>query len=641
VCDDLSSALRAIRFVKERNLGRTMVLAGSLCRSEKGPVLGVRPRVGDLSSCAPEHAEWVAGLLGRTFVVPSGRVAEILLRAGVGPSVTPEGEVFHPNGLLTTGTRSGVGILSRKTELRSLELEIEDYDRMVAEREARRVEMESRTKATEETLEYLRQRIYEQTIARHDAAAREEQLGSRVAFLAQELETARVERGQLLLQKAALEERSVKIHRLLSELEELKRRVDAELVELNSTGTRYEVARRELTDRLTHAKVERAKVEEKRAAVEKRIEMMNGSLREVQDALRRFEARRQEIAGRIESVRQEIERRRAERESLAAEIEGKRAWVLELESEKSARTSSVEEARQAGEAATADHAACSSEIQELRIEEGEQRVKLEGHLARARDEQGIDLRETSIGCTDEEGVDWPVLGTEVDELRRKVMGFGAVNVEALSLLQDLETREKQILAQEEDLTKTKGELTELIQKLNRESQELFTKTLGVVREHFNAIFRKLFGGGKADIAVEEEPGIDPMDQGLQILARPPAKDFTTISLLSGGERSLTALALVMALFKANPSPFCILDEADAALDEKNVERYAGLVTEFVEETQFIVITHNKRTMAVADVMYGVTMETPGVSKKVAVELNGDDGLELLREKRKVVMSSEV
>jgi chromosome segregation protein len=232
----------------------------------------------------------------------------------------------------------------------------------------------------------------------------------------------------------------------------------------------------------------------------------------------------------------------------------------------------------------------------------------------------------------EEIADPAALSREVDELRAKISGFGAVNVVALDQLNELEEREKYMLAQTEDLTKSKTQLEELIRDLNKESRDLFEKTFDFVKEQFGTIFRKIFGGGKADLVLQAAEGADQMELGLEIMARPPGKELTSISLLSGGERSLTAIALVMALFKANPSPFCLLDEADAALDEKNVERYAGVVKEYSGETQFIVITHNKRTMAVCDALYGVTMEQQGVSKKVSVSLSGDQGLDMLKGK---------
>ncbi|HLG41849.1 MAG TPA: chromosome segregation protein SMC, partial [Planctomycetota bacterium] len=215
-------------------------------------------------------------------------------------------------------------------------------------------------------------------------------------------------------------------------------------------------------------------------------------------------------------------------------------------------------------------------------------------------------------------VDWKGLQEEVGRLRNRLQSFGNVNMLALEKLQELEQRETFCKDQRRDLHKSKQELEEFIDKVNKESQEMFSKTIEIVRKHFNDIFRKVFGGGKADILVESDPAVDPLDQGVEVLTKLPKKEISKLSLMSGGEKSLTAIALTLALFKARPTAFCILDECDAALDESNVHRYAALIQEFSKETQFIVITHNKRTMMVADKLYGITMSPPGVTRRVSV-----------------------
>ena len=159
-------------------------------------------------------------------------------------------------------------------------------------------------------------------------------------------------------------------------------------------------------------------------------------------------------------------------------------------------------------------------------------------------------------------------------------------------------------------------MQQLINRLNKKSREQFQQTFEQIRGHFQEIFRKLFGGGRADIVLEEAEDI--LDAGIEIIARPPGKETRSISLLSGGEKSMTALALLFAVFKTKPSPFCFLDEVDAALDEANNERFNALVQEFQEHSQFIVITHAKRTMSIADVLFGITMQQRGVSKKISV-----------------------
>jgi chromosome segregation protein len=158
----------------------------------------------------------------------------------------------------------------------------------------------------------------------------------------------------------------------------------------------------------------------------------------------------------------------------------------------------------------------------------------------------------------------------------------------------------------------------MITELNRVSRKRFVETFEDVRSHFNGVFRKLFHGGRADIQLKE--GEDVLETGIDIIAGPPRKDVRSISLLSGGERTLTAVALLFALFKARPSPFCLLDEVDAALDETNIERFCSLLIEYTAKSQFLIVTHSKRTMSHADFLYGVTMEEGGVTKLVGMKL---------------------
>ena len=232
--------------------------------------------------------------------------------------------------------------------------------------------------------------------------------------------------------------------------------------------------------------------------------------------------------------------------------------------------------------------------------------------------------ETETTATDEtpegaEGavVPWEAVQVEVEELRGKLARMGGVNLEAIQEQTEMEQRHLFLKKQHEDLTTSKGHLESIIQKINRTSRELFEQTFNTVRANFQALFKKLFGGGSADVKLEEGPDI--LDAGIEVVARPPGKEPRSLSLLSGGEKTMTTVALLFAIFQAKPSPFCILDEVDAALDESNIERFVLLLKEFVEQSQFLIITHSKKTMSIADVMYGITMQDTGVSKKVSVK----------------------
>ncbi len=206
---------------------------------------------------------------------------------------------------------------------------------------------------------------------------------------------------------------------------------------------------------------------------------------------------------------------------------------------------------------------------------------------------------------------------EIEDLRRKIHHLGTVNLDALSELEELEARFNALSAQHRDLTDAKESLERIITKINADSRRLFSQTLEIVRGHFQALFRKLFGGGHADLHIEE--GCDILDGGIEIIARPPGKEPRNISLLSGGEKTLTCVALLFAIFQYRPSPFCVLDEVDASLDEANIERFCNVLKEFLAWTQFLFVTHSKKSMTCATTLYGVTMQESGVSKRVSVQ----------------------
>jgi chromosome segregation protein len=206
----------------------------------------------------------------------------------------------------------------------------------------------------------------------------------------------------------------------------------------------------------------------------------------------------------------------------------------------------------------------------------------------------------------------------IGDLRTQLDNMGPVNLDAVQEYDELEERHKFLEAQNTDLTNSRRELLDVIAQINSTTRKLFSETFAQVRVNFREMFEELFGGGRADLSLLDEN--DPLNCGIEIIAKPPGKQLQTVSLLSGGERSMVAVALLFAIYMVRPSPFCILDEVDAAMDEGNINRFIRMLDRFVEQSQFIIITHNKRTIAKADVLYGVTMEERGVSKLVGMKL---------------------
>jgi chromosome segregation protein len=204
----------------------------------------------------------------------------------------------------------------------------------------------------------------------------------------------------------------------------------------------------------------------------------------------------------------------------------------------------------------------------------------------------------------------------VDDLREKLENFGAINMLALEELAETEERLLFLTSQRKDIVDSIGTAEEALREIKRRSRERFREAFEAINFHFIEFFQELFGGGKGEMNLLESEDI--LEAGIEIVAQPPGKRLQNILLLSGGEKAMTAIALVMAIFQYRPSPFCLLDEVDAPLDEANVGRFVKKIEQMSTNTQFIVITHNKRTMEAAKALYGVTMEEPGVSKVVSV-----------------------
>jgi len=207
---------------------------------------------------------------------------------------------------------------------------------------------------------------------------------------------------------------------------------------------------------------------------------------------------------------------------------------------------------------------------------------------------------------------------ELRELRAQVERMGEINLTAIEEHQEVAVRHEFLATQKRDLESSLAQLRTAIGKIDRTSRDRFAHTFDAVNEKFQAVFPRLFGGGRACLVLLDEGA--GAEAGVDIVAQPPGKKLQSVTLLSGGEKALTAVALIFAIFLIKPSPFCVLDEVDAPLDEANVGRYNELVREMSAQSQFILITHNKRTMEVADTLYGVTMEEPGISKLVSVRL---------------------
>jgi chromosome segregation protein len=256
--------------------------------------------------------------------------------------------------------------------------------------------------------------------------------------------------------------------------------------------------------------------------------------------------------------------------------------------------------------------AVSQRVSELDVQKAEHKLKMENLAEHIQQNYGLAIESVEVEPLTEDDE------TRLEELRGKIQEVGPVNLGTLDEYEELRQRYEFLKNQENDLNRSIAELEEAIKKINTTTRKKLREAFEALRTKFSEVFTKLFGGGRAELILTDEHNI--LETGVDITAQPPGKRLQNINLLSGGEKALTALSLLFASFLVKPTPLCILDEADSALDEMNTERFARTLQELAKDTQFIVVTHNRNTMNIADYIYGITMEEAGVSKVISMQL---------------------
>jgi chromosome segregation protein len=592
-------------------------------------VLGRADRFVDTDS---RYSPLVQQLLGQTWCVESLSDA-LRLRAMLGEKeararfVTRAGEVLEADGRLLAGPRqASLGLVSRRSELRALQAEIQELEPAWRQIDQRIGELQTAVSASVEGIAALTEQydaaaaqLLSDRLASRGAAERVEAFERQLAELLAELqqrETQRQVKSELRRQQSEL---FAQAQTRTLELDQLCALQQQELAEL-------EQLRQQALDRVTEVKVELARSEQ-------RVDSLRGQLI-------RFQEDQRERARAVEETQSqmhlaETRQRQSERTILVAHAALAELLLRSEQLELQARQLTHErqrriEARQL----------VQRELDELRsgqqqLDERRHALDLEIHrlllereslAQRVRDDYGVELAELDeLADVAELPQNRDEIDQEIQDLRRRLSNMGAVNMTALEEIDSLEQRHEGLVAQFQDLVAAKESLVRIIHKINADSRRLFTESLEAIRANFQGIFRRVFGGGQADIVLE--PGVDLLEAGIDIVATPPGKHSLGISLLSGGERALTAVTLLLAIFQYRPSPFCVLDEVDGPLDEANISRFVDVLNEFLSWTKFVVVTHSKKTMTAAHTLYGVTMQESGVSKRVSVQFEdvSEDG----------------
>ena len=596
-------------------------------------------------------------LLGRTYLVENLDTALMLAAAAPGARfVTRDGSVMEADGRILAGPLGNAqgetgGLLQRRSELAELDAELSRLGALLeGEREQLR-NVDAEAAAISQQQAELRSHLAAEQRALIGEQTRLEQLGSELGRLDRERRHLDDEAQQLATRIAKLEEDRARLkeraEKLLGLHEEQVATAAALEQELRTIALRAEAA----SEQLTALKVETGTLGEQLGSARRearRIELASEAAdREQRDLSRLVGQSRQ----RLEEHEQTIVEAAAQMEASAAEALRLDGIVAEIGEQVDQAAAAAEELGSQVNAARSNAQHIERDWHSLEVARRELEVKRENLEERTQQELELDLNweyadyRRLFEGGDMVRIDQTSTAVQIDDLREQVKKLGSVNLESIEEESQLEARNEELIRQVADIDDAARRLTELIEKLNIASKERFGEVFGKIQEHFaghDGMFRKLFGGGKAEVRlmplikeIETPEGTrkvetdqtDLLESGIEVIAKPPGKEPRSISQLSGGEKTLTAVALLLAIFQSKPSCFCILDEVDAALDEGNVGRYCSVVREFTSYSHFIVITHNKKTMQAADRLYGITMQERGVSTRVSVKFEqvGKDG----------------
>jgi chromosome segregation protein len=630
VTETAGAAKAAIEYLKSAGRGRATFLPLDRLLvtplSEKlGQVLGREGVIGVASqlvefdsavSRAIEH------LLGQTIVVQDLDVGLALQGEGFRARyVSLDGQLIHPGGSMTGGRIQTTGLIMREREIRDLSEKVEKLDRQQNE--------------MRESIDALQSGLDKGHAAIERAQVRLDELRVERAGLLKEIEAA--ERG-LRDADGGLAERRAQMERIDAEVAEKRAAIDQRRAECERTAAALAEAEAQLTAERDTARVSgedimslgtsvaeaRAEAEKARERAEDARMQIEAIARDAESVARQHQARLNEIESlgaedaalkdQIERIRGEADQHRIDFDDLSRRLNLDQTAREELLIRIKALTAEVE-------ALTRDERVLDNQAREIELERAELGASLQsiGEQCVERFECDLEALAEAIGPVEKEP---QALHAEATELREKLARIGPVNMAALDEYEEQRGRLEFLQFQHGDLTAAKGQLEDAIRRLDDAPRKRFHEAFEAVRGHFIEMFRKLFNGGKADLLLDAPEGVDPLlDGGIEIMAQPPGKKLQNITLLSGGEKAMTAISLLFALFLNKPSPFCVLDEIDAPLDDANVDRFRQTVNDFKKSTQFVLITHNKLSMELADVLYGVTMEESGVSKVVSVRFD--------------------
>ena len=608
--DDIENAVMRL---KEKGLGRTSFIpvhppSQGFNADAPEDVMG---KALDFVRTKEEFLNIAQNILANVFIVKDIRTGLRLISSGHRSLyVTREGEVIEPSGAVIAGEIKGV--FKRKREIREIESAREETRTKIHQLQTSLTAGQQGIESKEVELKNIETAITDKEkeisimkLTSENYREEKERRSRKLAYLSLEIE-------QIAREKASVE-------KLLNEKEEEIRLVESKKAGTERSGSSLQ---EEISRKRLNLDEYRSEVTDIRLAITSFRERLEAVSKEKENISRELDENKQKmafLAEEVSSTKIRIQHREEETAEIELQIKGLVAEADRYKKDVSERKEVIDAENE--ELLTADHElkeirkeveSLSTRIAELEIQKAEHNVKMETLREQIYQNYGlaIDTLETEpLTAEDEE---------RLVDLRSKINELGQVNIGTIEEYEELRSRYEFLKNQQEDLDKSIAELEEAIAKINVTTRKKLREAFEALRTKFAEVFESLFSGGRAELVMTDENNI--LETGIDIIAQPPGKRLQNINLLSGGEKTLTALSLLFASFLIKPTPLCILDEADSALDEVNTDKFSNMVKDFSKGTQFIVVTHNRNTMGVADYIYGITMEEAGVSKVISMQL---------------------
>jgi chromosome segregation protein len=641
---------------------KQLVFGGELSPDENktAGTNGLKPgqivRALDVIQTEPSVEKLLRALLGRTFIASDLTTATAQIQNGHAGCdfVTIKGDLLSRHGIYTGGYLNGHGnpkapasILGRKNQITELQNDLTMIQNRVAEASRKRGVLLGEQTELQASLQQAQTELREQEVAIATREGEFNALQNSNRLLHQKIDTVVFEVQSLAAQEQeGLQKRSA-LTAQLDKFETSERAAQEQVASLTAELENLRQQRDTANAALTESKIALASDEQLAASFRQQMQSLTQRIRELTQVIEQRKSECSSFISRKEQAESEILESRGKIETIAHQREQVNAQAAELLAQKNSQETEIA----ARDENLRSQRSRLTELQNQRggieVELAQKNMSVQNLREKIQQKYHVNLDNVRSECitityadegpakvqtlTPEEmaasgaATDWNAVGQQIEALQKRLDEIGPVNLVAIEEYEETEQRHQFLTTQHDDLVNAKTQLLEVINRINTQTREMFAATFEQIRENFRAMFTDVFGGGKADLILSDEN--DVLESGIEIVARPPGKQLQSISLLSGGEQTMVAVALLFSIYQVKPSPFCVLDELDAPLDESNINRFVRVLQRFISQSQFIIITHNKRTIGMADVLYGVTMEEHGVSKIISVKFHKTDEAE--------------